>query len=172
MYLDLPLEQLVKRRGLAFQFAFATEAKELVPSAADFAVTASHKGLHLLARDEEGLTRPLLVLRQAYGEALELAPPRVRLIEGVQLKEPIMHVRISMYAEFRAAVKNALRARGAKLTEQYVHATYCVLRYEARLADLLGFPAQLRRLTAGSAKHWIALSHYALVTRDPGGSAA
>ena len=172
MYFDLPLEQLVKRRGVAFQFAFATEAKELVPSTADFAVTASHKGLHVLARDEEGLVRPLLVLREVYGEALELAPPRVRLLEGAQVKEPIMQLRISMYTEFRAVVKNALRGRGAILTEEYVRATYCVLRYEARLADLLGFPAELRRLTAGSARHWIALSLYALVTRDPGGSAA
>jgi len=172
VHLDLPLEQLVKRRGMAFQFAFATEAKALVPAADDFAVTASHKGLHVLARDEEGLVRPVLVLRQAYGESLELAPPRVRLIKGVQVREPIMNLRISMYAEFRAAVKKALRGRGATLTGEYVRATYCVLRYEARLADLLGFPAELRRLTAGSAKHWIALSHYAIVTRDPGGSAA
>jgi hypothetical protein len=83
-----------------------------------------------------------------------------------------MHLRISMYADLRAAVKRALRARGATLTEEYVRSTYCVLRYEARLADLLGFPAELRRLSAGSARHWIALSHYAMVTGDPGGSAA
>lgn len=172
MHLDLPLEQLVKRRGMAFQFAFATEAKELMPSGDNFAVTASHKGLHVLATDEDGLARPVLVLRQVYGESLELAPPRVRLIEGVQVKEPIMHLRISMYAEFRAAVKSALRGRRATLTEEYLRPRHCVLRYEARLADLLGFPAELRRLTAGSAKHWIALSHYAIVTRDPGGSAA
>jgi hypothetical protein len=172
MHLDLPLEQLVRRRGLKFQFAFATEAKELVPPAADFAVTASHRGLHVLARDEEGLIQPVLVLREVYGDSLELGPPRVRLIEGVQLKEPIMHLRISMRVEFRTAVKNALRGRGATLTEEYVRPTYCVLRYEARLADLLGFPAELRRLSAGSAKHWIALSHYAIVTRDPGGRAA
>jgi hypothetical protein len=172
MYLDLPLEQLVKRRGMAFQFAFATEAKELMPAGDDFAATASHKGLHVLARDEEGLVRPVLVLREVYGESLELAPPRVRLIKGVQVKEPIMHLRISMYTELRATVKGALRARGATLTEEYVRSTYCVLRYEARLADLLGFPAELRRLSAGSARHWIALSHYAMVTGDPGGSAA
>lgn len=172
MHLDLPLEQLVKRRGMAFQFAFATEAKELMPAGDDFAATASHNGLHVLARDEEGLVRPVLVLREVYGESLELAPPRVRLIEGVQVKEPIMHLRISMYTELRAAVKRALRGRGATLTEEYVRSTYCVLRYEARLAALLGFPAELRRLSAGSARHWIALSHYAMVTGDPGGSAA
>ena len=165
MHLDLPLEQLVKRRGMAFQFAFATEAKELLPMGDDFATTASHNGLHVLARDEEGLVRPILVLREVYGESLELAPPRVRLIKGVQVKEPIMHLRISMYTELRAAVKRALRARGASLTEEYV-------RYEARLADLLGFPAELRRLGAGSARHWIALSHYAMVTGDPDGSVA
>jgi translation elongation factor EF-G len=143
-----------------------------MPMGDDFAATASHKGLHVLARDEEGLVRPVLVLREVYGESLELAPPRVRLIKGVQLKEPIMHLRISMYTELRAAVKRALRARGAMLSEEYVRSTYCVLRYEARLADLLGFPAELRRLSAGSARHWIALSHYAMVTGDPGGSAA
>ena len=53
-----------------------------------------------------------------------------------------------------------------------MRSSYCVLRYEAPLADLLGLPAELVRLTGGSATHWIALSHYAIVTRDPGGKAA
>jgi predicted membrane GTPase involved in stress response len=172
MHLDLPLEQLVKRRGMAFQFAFATEAKELMPRAVDFAATASHKGLHVLAQNEDSLARPVQVLREAYGSSLVLDPPKVRLIEGVQLREPIMHLRISMYADFREAVKKVLRKRGAILTEDYSRSTYCVLRYEAPLADLLGFPAELSQLTSGTAKHWIALSHYAIVTRDPGGKAA
>jgi predicted membrane GTPase involved in stress response len=172
MHLDLPLEQLVKRRGMAFQFAFATEATELMPRAVDFAATASHKGLHVLAQNEDSLARPVQVLREAYGSSLVLDPPKVRLIEGVQLREPIMHLRISMYADFREAVKKVLRKRGAILTEDYSRSTYCVLRYEAPLADLLGFPAELSQLTSGTAKHWIALSHYAIVTRDPGGKAA
>jgi hypothetical protein len=172
MKLELPLEQLAKRRGAAFQFAFATEAKELVPESDGFALAASHKGLHVLAENEDALARPLDVLRDVYGASLELAPPRVRLIEGVQVKEPVMHVRISMYADFREPVKSALRRRGATLSEEHVRSTYCVLRHEARLADLLGFPAELSRLTAGTGKHWIVLSHYAIVTRDPGGRAA
>lgn len=172
MHLDLPLEQLAKRRGATFQFAFATEAKELMPESADFALSASHKGLHVLAENEDALARPVEVLREVYGPSLELAPPRVRLIEGVQIKEPIMHVRISMCADSRELVKSALRRRGAALSEEYVRSTYCVLRYEARLADLLGFPAELFRLTAGTAKHWIVLSHYAIVIGDPGGRAA
>ncbi|HXV12545.1 MAG TPA: hypothetical protein VD839_17220 [Burkholderiales bacterium] len=172
MHLEMPLEQLAKRRGAAFQFAFATEAKELMPDAADFTVAASHKGLHLFGQNEDALARPVQVLREVYGASLELAPPRVRLIEGVQLKEPIMHVRISMYADFRETVKSALRRRGATPLEEHARATYCILRCEAPLAGLLGFPEELRRLTIGTAKHWIALSHYAIMTRDPGGRAA
>ena len=129
MHLDFPLEQLVKRRGVAFQFGFATEAKRLIWQAGQFAAAASHNGLHLLAPKEDALAWP-------------------------------------------AQVKRALRRRPATLSGEYARATYCVLRDEAPLANLLGFGTELRSLTAGSAKHWIALSHYALVTRDPGGSAA
>ena len=48
----------------------------------------------------------------------------------------------------------------------------CVLRYEAPLASLLGLPGQLARLSMGTAKHWVVLSHYALVTGGPGGGRA
>lgn len=172
MHPDLPIEQLVRRTGMAFQFAFATEAKELLPRDDEFLLNASHKGLRVLARNEEGLARPVAALRDVYGGSLEVEPPRVRLIQGVQVQEPVMHVRISLHREFREAVKRALRARGATPCEEYARSTYCVLRYEAPLASLLGLSAELPRLTAGTAKHWIALSHYALVTRDPGGNAA
>lgn len=172
MHPDLPIEQLVRRRGMAFQFAFATEAKELLQPDEEFVLDASHRGLRVLARNEEGLARPVAVLRDAYGESLELVAPKVRLIEGVQVQEPIMHVRISLHREFREAVKRALRARGATPCEEYLRSTYCVLRYEAPLAQLLGLRSELAGLTAGSARHWVALSHYALVTAGPGGTAA
>ena len=61
---------------------------------------------------------------------------------------------------------------GAQLTEEYARSTYCVLRYQAPLANLLGLSAELDELGAGSAKHWVALSHYALVPGDPGPRAA
>ena len=67
-----------------------------------------------------------------------------------------------------------LDKRGATPSEEYVRSSYGVLRYEAPLADLLGLPTELSLLTSGKAKHWIVLSHYALVQRepDPGGRAA
>ena len=172
MHLHLPIEQLVQRVGTAFQFGFATEAKELLPEGEEFLLNASHRGLHVLARNEEALALPRDVLLDVYGPSLRIDAPRVRLIEGVQLQEPIMHVRISLPTQYRESVKRAMRRRGAGAREEYARATHCVLRYEAPLADLLGLPAELRQLTEGRAKQSVALSHYAIVTRDPGGKAA
>jgi predicted membrane GTPase involved in stress response len=172
MHPDLPIEQLLRCRDTRFQFGFASEAKRLVPAREEFVLSASNNGLHVLGRNEESLAAPVEVLREVYGPRLEVQPPRVRLIEGVQVQEPIMHVRVSLQVHHREAVKQALAARGATLSEEYARSTYCVLRYQAPLADLLGLPAELDRLTAGAARHWIVLSHYALVTRDPGGRAA
>jgi|SRR5688500_5095800 hypothetical protein len=58
MHLHLPIEQLVQRVGTAFQFGFATEAKELLPEGEEFLLNASHRGLHVLARNEEALALP------------------------------------------------------------------------------------------------------------------
>lgn len=172
MHLDMPIEQLLRRRDTRFQFGFATEARSLVPASEEFALAPSRAGLRVLGRNEESLAPPVAVLRDVYGEKLEIAPPSVRLLDGVQVHEPIMHVRISLERRFLDAVKQALAARGVSPAEEYQRSSCCVLRYEAPLADLLGLPADLSRLSDGSAKHWMALSHYALVTRDPGGGMA
>lgn len=172
MNFDLPIEQLVRRTDTRFQLGFATEAKERVPARDEFALSASRKGLHVLARNEDGLSAPIEALRRAYGPSLAVEEPQVRLIEGVQVQEPIMHVRISLETAYLDAVKRALLARGATAEEERARSRYAVLRYEAPLARLIGLPAELVRLTSGTARYWIVLSHYALVTRDPGGRAA
>jgi hypothetical protein len=172
MHLDMPIEQLVRRNDTRFQLGFATEARERLAEADDFALRSSREGLLVLARNEESLATPVDVLRGLYGPRLEVERPRVRLLGGVQVKEPIMHVRISLRSRHYEAVARAMLGRGALPTEEYGRGRHCVLRYEAPLADLLGLPAELSRLTGGTAHHWTALSHYALVTRDPGGDAA
>ena len=171
-YLHLPIEQLVRRTDTRFQFGFATEAKELLPDNEEYLLEGSRTGLRVLGKNEEALAAPIEILREVYGARLAVEPPRVRLIGGVQLQEPIMHVRVSLETRFAAPVKQALVRRGATPHEEYTRATYCVLRYEAPLAALLGLPAELAQLTAGRAKHWSALSHYAIVTGGPGGHAA
>jgi translation elongation factor EF-G len=89
----------------------------------------------------------------------------------VQLQEPIMHVRVGLERRFAEAVKRALERRGALPHEEYMRATYCVLRYQAPLASLLGLAAELAQLSEGRARHWTALSHYAIVRGGPGEAA-
>jgi predicted membrane GTPase involved in stress response len=172
MHFHLPIEKLVRRTDTRFQLGFATEAKARMPEHAEFLVSPCEKGLRVLARNEDGLSLPVELLREAYGPALEVSPPVVRMIEGPQLQEPVMHVRISLRAAFLDTVKQAMLARGVALQEQYVRGIHAVLRYEAPLASLLGLPAELSRLTGSSARHWIVLSHYLPVRGDPGGRAA
>ena len=172
MNFDLPIEQLVRHTDTRFQLGFAIEAKERVPAGDEFVLSASSRGLQVLARNEDGLSTPINVLRQTYGPNLAMEEPQVRLITGVQVQEPIMHVRISLEIAYQHAVKCALLARGATGEEEYARSRLAVLRYEAPLARLIGLPAELVRLTAGTARYWIVLSHYAAVTRGPGGRAA
>lgn len=172
MHLDMPIEQRVRRTDTRFQMGFAVEARERLGESEEFALQSARDGLVVLARNEEALEPPLQVLRQVYGSKLDVERPRVRLIGGVQLKEPIMHVRISLEARFLDEVGRAMLGRGAVPTEEYARGRHCVLRYEAPLADLLGLHLELARITECSAHHCVALSHYALVIRDPGGNAA
>jgi translation elongation factor EF-G len=89
------------------------------------------------------------------------------------VQEPIMHVRISLSEKrWIGPVRRALSARRATLQEEYLGVRHAVLRYEAPLVRLVGLPAELLGLTDGSARYWIVLSHYALVTGEPDGSAA
>jgi predicted membrane GTPase involved in stress response len=171
-YLHLPIEQLVRRTDTRFQFGFATEAKEVFPENEDYLLSASRNGLHILGKSEEALASPVEILREVYGPRIEVEPPRVRLIGGVQLQEPVMHVRISLEKRFADAVRRAMQRRGAAPQEEYARSSYCILRYEAPLALLLGLPRELAEISEGRAKHWTALSHYAIVSGGPGGSAA
>ena len=172
-YLHLPIEQVVRRTDTRFQIGFATEAREMFPENEEYVLTGSRAGLHVLAKNEEALEMPVDILREVYGRRIEVEPPRVRLIGGTQVQEPVMHVRISLEKRFAEEVKRAMERRGAALEEEYARSIYCVLRYQAPLARLLGLPAELAALTGGRAKHWTALSHYAIVTGGgPGGRAA
>ena len=72
-------------------------------------------------------------------------------------------------------LRSAHRAAGERTDTrfQFGFATEAKARLRARDQFVLSAsPAELNSLTAGTARYWIVLSHYALVTRDPGGRAA
>ncbi len=168
----LPIEQLVRRSDTRFQLGFAHEAAERVPPGEDFGLRTSREGLLVLARNEQALSTPVNVLRDAYGPALHIGQPRVRYLSDGCIEEPIMHVRIALNVEALGAVKRAMLVRGATPAEEYVRGRRAVLRYEAPLARLIGVPDDVANLTSGRGDVRVVLSHYAPVMGDPGGSAA
>jgi len=172
MDFEMPIEQTAQRLDTRFQLGFANQARTLLRESDEFVLRPAHVGLRVLARNEEALEAPVETLRDLYGEKLRLLPPRVRLMEGVQVREPIMHVRITVPERFRMAIKDAMRARRIGLEEEYLRTSWCVLRYEGPLARLLGLSAELAMRSGSTAQARVALSHYALVIGDPGGAAA
>ena len=172
MNFDLPIQQLVKRTGTRSQLGFANEAKARVRARDDFLLYATRRGLRVLGRKEESLCAPIAALRQTYGPSLAVQEPKVRLIKGKQVLEPVMHVRVSLETAYRGAVKAALLARGATAAAEHTRTRLAVLIYEAPLARLMGLAVELARITSGTARCWIVLSHYVSLKPDPGGRAA
>jgi translation elongation factor EF-G len=143
----------VRHRDRRGQFDFAAHAKHLVPQDGNFVIAKSHRGLHLLARSEDDLAAPLRTLRGAYGSSLHINPE--------QRGEPVMEVRIGLERRYLPEVREALQRRGANASEEYLGPHYCVLRFEARLAALLGLTGEIATLASGKSSQQIVLSGYA-----------
>lgn len=146
------IERLARRRDVRGQFRFATEAKRRIPERDDVVLAKSHRGLHLLARNERALVLPMRMLRAAYGSGVE--------VDGKRPGKPVMELRIGLEKQHLPAVRAELVRRGANPSVEYVGTHYCVLRFEAPLGELLGLPGELRELTRGRATHQIVLNRY------------
>jgi hypothetical protein len=146
------IERLARRWNARGQFRFASEAKALIPAQEDFLLAKSHRGLHLLGRDEHSFRVPVGVLRAAYGANVTIHPHAPG--------EPVMEVRIGVERSHLVKIRSALRRRGANPSEEYGGRHYCVLRFEAFPEDLLGLPVELEELTSGRFSHQILLTAY------------
>lgn len=147
------IERLARRRDARGQFHFASEATGRIPQDPGILLAKSHRGLHLLALDAHALELPESVLRLAYGPSLA--------IETVAAGEPLMEARVGLEKRHLPRVSEALRKRGAEPSMEYLGMHFCVLRFQARPASLLGLPAELGRLTAGKGSCELLLRSYA-----------
>ena len=138
----------------------------------DVRFVASEHGLKILAADEDTLTSVAQVLRELYGDFVEVHPPSVRLLPGQPAQQPVMSVRISTRRDFSGEVRAELRGRGTTIVEESSRSRRFIVRGEAPLAHLLGLPQQLAMLTDGTAVHWIRLSQYAPLPTGPEDRAA
>jgi hypothetical protein len=147
-------EHVVRHRGRRGQFPFALEAKDFLPAGEAFLAAKSHRGLHLIARDEDDLAAPLDSVRRAFGgERLE--------IDRAQRGEPVVQVSAGLEIRYLERVAEAIRARGGNVSWEYVGAHYCVLRFDLPARCLLGLPAAIARLTEGKATLQLIVTAYA-----------
>jgi hypothetical protein len=164
MYYQYPLESLARSRSGGPQKEFARRAKLALVDTDDLFARPLADGLVLFAANEDALEGPARILRDVYGDMVELQAPRVRTIPGEPTQEPVMNVRITARQEHTGAILAELRRRGVGVTEECFRGRQFIVRAEAPLALLLGLPAALDRLTDGSAAHAIRLVRYAPVS--------
>ena len=161
MYFQLPLEQLVRHRACGSQIEFAREAVDVLSESDDARFEPTGRGLTLFAAHEEALEPPVSILRDRYGGAVEVRPPRVRCLPGRPLQHPVMAVRVTVRREHFLAALQELRGRGARILEECLRGRTFIVRAEAPLRDLLGLGGRMAALSDGTALLTVRLSHYA-----------
>ena len=161
MHFRYPLETLARKRLAPRQDEFARRACQAMCNTDDVRFVPSEQGLRILAADEDTLVNVARVLRELYGDFVEVRPPSARLLPGSPVRQPVMSVRVSTRRDYSGEVRRELGDRGATILEESSRSRVFALRGEAPLANLLGLPRRLAALTDGTAVHWIRLSHYA-----------
>jgi hypothetical protein len=172
MYYQYPIETLARGRSADSQMDFARRAREALQDTDELLSRPLPAGLALFAANEDALEGPARILRDLYGESVELRAPRARIIPGNPAQEPIMNVRVTARAEYSVAILAELRRRGARILEECVRGRTFIVRAEAPLVLLIGLPGALAARTDGTANHAIRLVRYAPVPEDFGPGAA
>jgi len=166
MYYQYPLETLIRGRRAASQMEFARRARMALRDTDELLSRPLPAGLALFAANEEALEEPARILRELYGDFVQVGEPRARIIPGNPAQQPVMHVRVTARAEHAAAILAELRRRASRIEEECVRGRTFIVRAEAPLALLLGFPAALAACTDGTANHSIRLLRYVPVSTD------
>lgn len=170
---QFPLEQKCSHSEERFQLVFARNAVEILNDQPNCRLQPTGGGLLILGETEDAVSRPIRILRSAYGDSLTVGPVTIRYREGPVVEEPHMGLRVSCPASDGDAVRRDLRRRGAIIVSQETERSLAVMRASAPLAVLLGYSDFLALHTEGRGKVAMWLSHYAPVsTSPPGGSAA
>ena len=157
MYFQYPIESLARRRATADQLAFAREARHVLADSDDVMLEPLDRGLAIFAAHEEALEQARRILRDVYGNLVQVRKPTVRYMPGEPAHQPIMHVRISARSEHALGILAELNHRNARILEECTRSRIFIVRAEAPMAALLGLPARLDEMTQGLANHSISL---------------
>jgi len=164
---EYPLERICSHRYQPFQLTFARHAMQLIAQRDDIELEATHRGLILRAETEAALDGAIRTLQEHYGSQLRAGATTVRYHSGASLEEPHMVVRVSCQPKYLEAVRADLLARHARILEAEATPTRVIVRATAPLLGLIGYGWSLARLTSGTARETMRLSHYAPAESPP-----
>jgi translation elongation factor EF-G len=169
---EYPLERVCTYPSEPFQLTFARNARQHFVMREDVEVVASHGGLTIRAETEDAIDAALALLKDLYGPRLTIGPPTVLYHQGASLEQPWMGLRVRCGIHDLAAVNADLIDRAAMLISCRLDGNQWHIEARAPLALLLGYRADLDRMTAGAARHSMWLSHYAPLPPAPPDRAA
>lgn len=164
---EFPLERLCSHLFEPFQLTFARNAQQHFLVREDVEVVASRQGLAIRAETEEAIDAAIVILKDLYGPNLRIGPPTIRYHQGRSLEQPWMGLSVRCSPEHLDLVNADLIGREAMIVSCDVEPAQCLIQARAPLAGLLGYRSDLEKLTAGSARHAMWLSHYAPIESPP-----
>jgi hypothetical protein len=133
---------------------------QLLPKDASTAFEPVAGGLVIAAETEMALERPVRRLADVYGDMVHIGPPTVRYRRGERIEQPIMGLRVLCVPECYDAVKEDLRRRRAAIMDAEVNPRFGIVRANAALAALLGYPDRFAAMSGGRGHLVMWLSHY------------
>jgi regulator of nucleoside diphosphate kinase len=167
MHPQLPLEQLCTHVYEPFQLTFARHAEQLLPQEGAVEAEATHRGLVLRGETEAALEQAVGLLRGYFANQIHVGPAVVRYHDGITREEPYMGLLVRCSPEHFEAIMGNLIARDALIVISKIEPARGEICATAPLARLMGFGRSLAKLTTGTAREEMWLSHYAPAQAPP-----
>lgn len=164
---EYPLERICSHLYEPFQLTFARHAQRVLKEVDEVEAEATHRGLLLRGETEATFESPLSLLREYFGNQIDVGPTTIRYHNGAMVEEPYMGLCVRCSLEYFEVIKADLNAREVVGVDSKVGPIGAVLRATAPAAKLLGYASDLAELTSGTAYQEMWLSHYAPVETPP-----
>ena len=170
---EFPLERICSHKHEPFQLTFARNVEQHFRMREDVEAVALRQGLSVRAETEDAIDSAIVILEDLYGPHLQIGPPTIRYHQGISLEQPWMGLSVRCASAHVDRVNRDLIGRAATIVSCSVEPEHSLIVARAPLAALLGYRWDLEKITAGSARHAMWLSHYAPIeTPPPDGRAA
>jgi hypothetical protein len=170
----LPLRQMVRAKRATATGLNGRRLFDELSRPDRFRILRHGPGGQILARNGLALAEAQAVLRNAYGNSIDLGPPTVHRVmdhaTGTVLL-PMMVLRVEAPRAFRRELLQILAERSAGSSEIAMQRDRLVLRMEAPLACLIGLERQILERTDGAAQVLCWLSRYSPAPRATGAQA-